>query len=55
MKLQRDCESCNERIKLDYDETECTPEYCPFCGEELNGEEGDYELDRLPSDSEWDE
>lgn len=54
MKLNRRCDSCDEVIKLEYDETECTPEYCPFCGEELNMDEGDYEPDVAIPHDDWD-
>lgn len=54
MKLQTTCESCENKIKLDYDETMCSVQYCPFCGEELEAD-GDYEIeDEVDSSVDWD-
>ncbi len=44
MKFQITCESCEGKIKIDYDETTYSVQYCPFCGEELE-EDGEYEFD----------
>lgn len=52
MKLIETCDSCNHKIKLEYDETLCTPQYCPFCGSELEDIDSDYEPDVLPADDE---
>ncbi len=29
------CTECNRRIRLEFDETDGTVIFCPFCGEEL--------------------
>lgn len=57
MTFIHDCESCNRIIKLDFDEADSSPLFCPFCGEDINegGEltyDGDYdrELDTAWSD-----
>jgi len=56
MKIKRECESCETLIKLEYDEANSTPEYCPFCGEEIDGVDGDYEMpNALTPDVEWDD
>lgn len=55
MKLKERCESCDQWIRLDYDESRCTPAYCPFCGEEFDVDECEQELDDAPETSdEWD-
>lgn len=53
MKLTATCEFCQNEIKIEYDETECTPEYCPFCGAELDIEDGDYDIG-LPTEEDDD-
>lgn len=35
MNFSQDCPSCNRRVSLKYDESDGTPLFCPFCGEEL--------------------
>jgi rRNA maturation endonuclease Nob1 len=36
------CMSCSRRINLQYDEADSTPEFCPYCGEPLDNDLGDY-------------
>lgn len=36
MTFTQTCGSCNRGILLTYDETDATPEFCPFCGEALD-------------------
>lgn len=36
MKFSHTCASCNRTILLTYDETDATPEFCPFCGEPVD-------------------
>jgi transcription initiation factor IIE alpha subunit len=54
MKLQTTCESCEQKIKIDYDETMTSVSYCPFCGEELDGGDEDFEITHDTQDSDWD-
>jgi hypothetical protein len=55
MRLTKECDTCQQEIKIEYDETECTPEYCPFCGSELSVEDGDYDVGIPASESDdWD-
>jgi hypothetical protein len=51
------CPSCSRRIALTYDEADCTPIFCPFCGEEVGDEAlSDYDkgADFIMGD-EWDD
>lgn len=54
MKLVTTCESCENKVKLNYDETRCHVQYCPFCGEEME-DEGDLEIEDQPDidSDEW--
>lgn len=55
MKIQIVCSSCGNKMKIEYDETECTPEFCPFCCEELSDDDGDYDRGPVSIDSQdWD-
>lgn len=38
------CESCGHAIQLEFDESDCTPTFCPFCGEDLM-DEGEFDND----------
>ena len=55
MKFVEDCETCDRTIRITYDESVCTPEYCPFCGSEIDNDDGDYEPDEVPGldEEEW--
>jgi len=35
MTFTHTCQSCNRHISLSYDEADSTPEFCPFCGEDI--------------------
>lgn len=54
MKLTTTCESCEQKIKIDYDETMTSVSYCPFCGEELDGGNDDFEIDDGVQAHDWD-
>ena len=59
MNFSQKCPSCNRLISLKYDETDGTPIFCPFCGEELG--EGDSTYEDMPgipgadNDDNWDD
>lgn len=54
MRFSHVCDSCGRSIRLDFDESESTPSFCPFCGEDLAdvGEFNEDDIDVKLSD--WD-
>jgi rRNA maturation endonuclease Nob1 len=51
MKFTTECGECNRVIKLDYDEGDATPAFCPFCGSDLeHSDTSTYEEVGAPDD-----
>lgn len=55
MKYSSTCAECNRQFTIEYDESDGTLSFCPFCGEE--SAEGDTIEDALhiDSDEQWEE
>jgi DNA-directed RNA polymerase subunit N (RpoN/RPB10) len=43
MKFSVTCQSCNRLISLTYDEGDATPLFCPYCGEPIEDDSGEYD------------
>jgi len=58
MKFSQQCQSCNRKITLIYDELDSTPTFCPFCGEELDDSLSEYDdatgIKGADRDDNWD-
>ena len=54
MKWKQTCDSCNQDIVLDYDESQATPAFCPFCGADLAAlEDGTFDDEPLVTEEDW--
>ena len=55
MQFSSTCAECNREFTIEYDETDGTLSFCPFCGEETTEADAIEDAIRIGDDEQWED